>query len=238
MRYTVLFLCSILVLSQAACKQGNNSGNGTTDSMAVKLINLDPGHFHAALVQKEMYPGVDPVVHVYAPGGAELDAYTALINQYNQRPDNPTNWNTKLYTGSDYLEKMLSEKNGNVVVLAGNNRRKAEYIQKAIDAGLNVLADKPMIIDYNNFEELQNTFTKAAEKNLLLYDIMTERSEITNMLQQAFAQLPEVFGELKKGTPSDPSVIIESVHYYNKFVSGKVLTRPEWFLILHNREML
>ena len=29
---------------------------------AVRLLTLDPGHFHAALVQKEMYPGVAPQV--------------------------------------------------------------------------------------------------------------------------------------------------------------------------------
>jgi predicted dehydrogenase len=34
---------------------------------------------------------------------------------------------------------------------------------------------------------------------------------------------------LKKGTADDPSVIIESVHFFYKFVSGKVLTRPAWF---------
>jgi hypothetical protein len=32
-----------------------------------RLITLDPGHFHAALVQKFMYADVDPLVHVYAP---------------------------------------------------------------------------------------------------------------------------------------------------------------------------
>ena len=32
----------------------------------IKLITLDPGHFHAALIQKSMYPQVDPSVHVYA----------------------------------------------------------------------------------------------------------------------------------------------------------------------------
>jgi hypothetical protein len=26
----------------------------------VRLMTLDPGHFHAALIQKEMYPGVAP----------------------------------------------------------------------------------------------------------------------------------------------------------------------------------
>ena len=30
----------------------------------VRLVTLDPGHFHAGLIQKEMYPGVDPTVHV------------------------------------------------------------------------------------------------------------------------------------------------------------------------------
>ncbi len=36
---------------------------------SVKLITLDPGHFHAALVQKSMYPQVDPTVFVYAKRG-------------------------------------------------------------------------------------------------------------------------------------------------------------------------
>jgi hypothetical protein len=35
----------------------------------IRLVTLDPGHFHAALVQKFMYDGVDARVHVYAPGG-------------------------------------------------------------------------------------------------------------------------------------------------------------------------
>jgi len=34
----------------------------------VRLITLDPGHFHASLVQKSMYPQVSPEVRVYAPG--------------------------------------------------------------------------------------------------------------------------------------------------------------------------
>jgi len=43
-------------------------------------MNLDPGHFHAALVQKTMYETVDPVVHVYAPGGAEVQSYLKRIS--------------------------------------------------------------------------------------------------------------------------------------------------------------
>jgi len=38
----------------------------------VRLMAVDPGHFHAALVQKEMYPGVSERVDVYAPLGPDL----------------------------------------------------------------------------------------------------------------------------------------------------------------------
>ena len=46
----------------------------------VKLLTLDPGHFHAALVQKEMYPGVERKVHVYAPLGPDLLAHLNRIH--------------------------------------------------------------------------------------------------------------------------------------------------------------
>lgn len=230
MRYLLFFSAIILLTGFSSCHTMKNTSNVVAgDNGKVKLITLDPGHFHAALVQKEMYAGIDPEVSVYAPGGAELQAHLALVKQYNERNENPTKWVEKVYTGSDYLQKMLTEKNGNVVVLAGNNRQKTEYINKAIDAGLNVLGDKPMAINSGNFKLLESTFTKAAQKNLMLYDIMTERSEITNLLQKELAHDPLVFGELKKGTPGDPAVILESVHFFYKFVSGKVLIRPTWF---------
>ena len=230
MRYPVLFSAITLLTGLNSCHTMNTvASTGSSNNASVKIITLDPGHFHAALVQKEMYAGIDPEVNVYAPGGPELAAHLALVKQYNERTDNPTKWIEKVYTGSDYLEKMLSEKKGNVVVLAGNNRQKTEYISKAIDAGLHVLGDKPMAINFENFILLQNTFAKAAKKKLLLYDIMTERSEITNILQKEFAHIPSVFGELKTGSANDPAVLIESVHFFYKSVSGKTLIRPTWF---------
>ena len=35
--------------------------------------------------------------------------------------------------------------------MAGNNQKKTEYIKAAVEAGLNVLADKPMAISAANF---------------------------------------------------------------------------------------
>src|SRR5690349_1894240 len=42
------------------------------DAGTVRFMTLDPGHFHAALVQKDMYPNVSPRVDVYAPLGPDL----------------------------------------------------------------------------------------------------------------------------------------------------------------------
>jgi len=205
--------------------------NGQNKSTAgkVRLITLDPGHFHAALLQKSMYTGISPDVYVYAPKGKELDAHLALINGYNNRPDSPTAWKEIAYTGDDYLKKMISEKKGNVVVLAGNNKLKTKYINASVTAGFNVLADKPMAINKNGFDLLQTTFAIAKTKGLILYDIMTERSQITNELQRALSLIPAVFGQLKKGSLDEPAVIKESVHHYFKNVSGKPLIRPAWY---------
>lgn len=202
---------------------------GQTKRDAVKLITLDPGHFHAALVQKTMLPDIDATVHVYAPKGDDVQQHLDKINAYNERKDDPTRWKEEVYLGNDFFDKMIAEKKGNVVVMAGNNQKKTEYIKRSIDAGFNVLGDKPMAIDKAHFEMLKAAFVDAAKKKLVLYDIMTERYEITNTLQREFAMLPQVFGTLKKGTPANPAVEMESIHYFYKYVSGSVLTRPAWF---------
>lgn len=195
----------------------------------VKLMTPDPGHFHAALIQKTMYEQIDPTVYVYAPEGEDVTQHLGRIEAYNKRADNPTAWVEKTYTGTDYLEKMLAEKPGNVMMVAGNNAKKTEYIQKAVEAGINVFADKPMVITPEAFPVLEQAFKTAAEKGVLLYDIMTERFEITNLIQKELVNTPDVFGALVDGTTEEPAVVIESVHNFMKMVSGVPNKRPAWF---------
>lgn len=230
----MLVLSSLLVFDATmSLAQTNQRRTPRTDragdSGQVKLITLAPGHFHAALVQKVMYPGVSPTVWVYAPAGSDLDEHLRRVEGYNTRADHPTSWEEKLYTGVDFFPRMLAEKTGNVVVIAGNNREKADYIRGSLDAGLNVLADKPMCIDAAGFAKLRASFKTAAQKHLLLYDIMTERYEVTTMLQKALVSDPAVFGHLVKGRLDQPAVIKQSVHHLFKSVSGKPLRRPAWF---------
>lgn len=195
----------------------------------VRLLTLDPGHFHAALVQKFMYQGVDPLVHVYAPKGDDVLEHMKRIEGFNTRKEQPTSWRTEIYTGPDYLQRMLQDRSGNVVVISGNNAHKAQYILDSMQAGLNVLADKPMVITPADLDKLQQAFAIAEKKGTLLYDIMTERYEITSILQRQLSQRPELFGTLLKGTPTDPAIRKESVHYFSKVVAGSPLKRPQWF---------
>ena len=204
--------------------------NQTKNTNTVQLITLDPGHFHAALVQKTMYDNVDSIVHVYAPEGNDLRLHLDRIKAYNTRTESPTGWKEEVYTGTDFFEKMIAEKKGNVVVLSGNNQKKTDYILKSLQNGLNVFADKPMVIDSEGFELLKQAFEEARKNDLLLYDIMTERFEITTLLQRELSMIPGIFGELQKGTPENPAITKESVHHFHKYVSGNVLTRPAWFM--------
>ena len=195
----------------------------------IRLLTLDPGHFHAALVQKQMYPRLSPEVNVYAPEGSDLEMHLKRIEGFNTRADEPTAWKTTVSRGNDFVQRMAQEKKGNVVVTSGNNSKKAQYILDSVKAGFNVLADKPMAINPEDFELLKEAFKVAAEKNVLLYDIMTERYEITTMLQRHFVQSKELFGTVDPGTPDNPSVTKESVHHFSKLVAGAPLQRPPWF---------
>lgn len=230
-----LFLLLLPVLLLTSCGSGGSKKQSgkTEGSMEiinqVKLITVDPGHFHAALVQKSMYARVSPDVHLYAPEGPDYQQYLDRIYSYNSRPVKPASWNEIVYTGPDFFEKMLAEKAGNVVVLSGNNRKKAEYITRSINAGLNVLADKPMIISPEDFPSLEASFAVAKEKGILLYDIMTERYEVATILQKLLSQKTDVFGTLTTGSKEEPAVTKVSVHHFSKIVSGSALIRPAWF---------
>ena len=199
------------------------------EAPAVKLITLDPGHFPAALVQAAEYPQVDPTVHVYAPDGPDLEQHLKRIDAYNTRADKPTHWQEDVCRGPDFLQRMFDEKKGNLVIISGNNSRKADYILRSIQAGYNVLSDKPMVIVPTDLAKIEQAFAEAKKRGLLLYDIMTERHETTTILQRELSRIPEVFGTLLTGSAEQPAITKESVHHYCKTVSGKPLQRPPWF---------
>jgi predicted dehydrogenase len=229
-------MAGIIGLAFLSCMQQNKEKDGNIPTFTgkageVKLIVLAPGHFHANLLQKSAMPQVNDSVYVYAATSddAGLKQYLSAITSYNSRTENPTNWQTVVYTGNDFLDKMAAEKKGNVVVLAGNNREKTEYILRAVDAGLNVLSDKPMAINRDDFLLLEAAYRNAESKGVQLYDMMTERYDMLNIIEKELINDPDFFGELQQGTPEQPAVYMESVHHFYKEVSGVPLIRPAWY---------
>jgi predicted dehydrogenase len=195
----------------------------------VRLITLDPAHFHAALVQKQMLPGIAKRVSIYAPLGPDLLAHLKLIEQFNSRPDNPTSWELDIHCSPRSLEDMIAARPGNVVVLAGRNRIKIGKINASLEAGLNVLSDKPWIIRAEDFTALESALSLADQKGLVAFDMMTERHEVTSILQRELVNDPAVFGAIIPATPDHPGVFMESTHHILKKVAGAPNPRPPFF---------
>jgi predicted dehydrogenase len=195
----------------------------------IRFITLDPGHFHAALVQKEMYPGVSRKVHVYAPLGQDLLDHLERVARFNQRKDKPTAWELEVHAGPEFLKQMLADRPGNAVVISGRNRGKIDKIQSSLDGGLHALVDKPWILEAGDLAKLERALDTAERRGLVALDIMTERFEVATELQRELVNDPATFGSLAAGTESDPAVYMESVHHLMKTVAGAPNLRPAWF---------
>ena len=86
------------------------------------------------------------VPRVYAPFSSDLIDHLNRIVRFNTRAANPTCWELDVYASPDFRERMLADRAGDIVVLAGRNRGKIDSIQASVNAGLHVLADKPWVI--------------------------------------------------------------------------------------------
>jgi predicted dehydrogenase len=202
----------------------------------IRLITLDPAHFHAALVQKEMYAEVAPAVAVYAPLGTDLTEHLTRVARFNQRAEGPTSWELEVHAGPDCLGRMLrDERPGSVVVLSGRNRAKIERIVAAVRCGFNVLADKPWILRSEDLPLLEAALDEADARGLIAYDIMTERFEVTSMLHRALVNAPEVFGTLVEGTAEEPAIFMDSMHRLLKTVAGVPMVRPVEFFDIEDQ---
>lgn len=192
--------------------------------MKHSLVAFDPGHFHAALLFFDDNPRVERTIHVYAPAGPELDAFIAMIEGFNARADAPTHWRVNVYRGDDALERLIAERRGEIVILAGRNGARLALMHRLHDAGFNVLADKPWMTDSANLPHL-NAITAGPP---LAVDIMTGRINRLAELRNAVIAEKSVFGDLVTGLEA-PAIELISRHHLLKQVDGAPLRRPPWF---------
>lgn len=193
------------------------------------LVVVDPGHFHAALIQREMYPGLSPLVRVHAPLGPDLIDYLGRIARYNRQPEGATEWRLDVHAGPDFLDRLRQEPAGGIAVFSGRNRGKVERIAAALEAGLHVLADKPAIVEPADLPRLRDALSLAQERRLVLADMMTGRHNTLFRLLQALRADPDVFGEVVPGSSGEPGVALSGVHYLCKVVAGLPNRRPAWY---------
>ena len=205
---------------------------------AFRFVQLDPGHFHAALVQKRAYPAaeVSPDVRVYAPKGPELDSHLALIAAFGTRSDNPAKWNEIVHAGPDWLKAFEAETplrrrlgGEEIAILAGRNDLKIDYALAAVRCGCHVLADKPLVIGADGYAKLEGAVAAAKAGRRAFADLMTLRHSVRQNIVAALSQDSALTGGLKKGTVDKPAVVRSSVHHFLKNVNGSPLRRPAWY---------
>ncbi|MBO7721124.1 MAG: oxidoreductase [Kiritimatiellae bacterium] len=201
----------------------------------MNIATIDPGHFHAALVQNRAYPEMDGNAYVFAPPGAELEAHLRSVKAFNSRAENPTRWREIVKSGPDFLQRFSAAAadgrigRGTVAVLAGRNNLKGRYALAAVEAGCNVLADKPLGITREVFAATERAARLAEKKGLCFADIMTERHDVSSLLRRELARRRDLYGEQETGSETDPAVVETSVHNFCKLVDGRPLRRPEWY---------
>ena len=195
------------------------------------LMFLDPGHFHAALVLRERHALVADEIIVYAReeradtrGGSELAEFLSLVEAFNRRAERPTGWRPTVRTGDGALVRLLDERPGDAVVLAGKNDGKMATIRHLHDAGLHVLADKPWITRPDALPDVRHALGGGA----IVMEMLTGRHEITSIVAARLVREPDVFGGFEAGR-GEPSIRLASVHHLEKLVNGAPLRRPSWF---------
>jgi predicted dehydrogenase len=194
------------------------------------LAFLEPGHFHAALTLRERHPCVSDEVVVYAAarpddaGGGEIGEFLGLLAAFNGRPRRPTRWQPVVRAGPEPLERLLKERLGDVVILAGRNDRKMTLVRRLHDAGLHVLADKPWITGAGALADVRHVLGGGAR----VTEMMTGRHAPASAVAERLVSEPEVFGDFDTAG-AEPTIRLASVHHLEKVVNGAPLRRPPWF---------
>ena len=186
------------------------------------LLFLDPGHFHAALTLRIPNPRVADEIVVYAPDGAERRDFLALVERFNTRGDAPTRWRPIVVDDGNPLDRLIAERRGDVVVLAGRNGGKARTMRRLHEAGFHVLADKPWLVDAADLYDVRASLAARP----LAMEMMTGRHDATARLMQRLVATEEVLGSF---AADGPAIELEGVHHLEKLVDGAPLRRPWWY---------
>ena len=190
-----------------------------------RALFYEPGHFHAALTLRTPNPRLAPDIHVYATPGPERDAFLALVEQFNTRANHPTHWHLQVHDGAHLLQRVVEERQGDFVVVAGRNDTKLATIASLTQAGLPVLADKPWLTESRQLPYLAQVTTGPR----VAMDLMTGPYSLRAQVMAQVIRTPELFGTFVTHEAPEPAIELASVHHLYKQVNGRPLQRPGWY---------
>jgi predicted dehydrogenase len=192
------------------------------------LVFLEPGHFHAALTLRERNPRVSDEILVYSARprghGGEVDEFLDLIEAFNRRPDRPTGWRAVLRAGPQPLARLIADRPGDVVILAGRNDRKMALARSLHDAGFHVLADKPWMTTAAALADARHVLGGGA----CVMEMMTSRHAPAARIAERLVGESAIFGAFDTRA-GEPPIRLASVHHREKSVNGAPLRRPPWY---------
>src|SRR4051794_36307547 len=99
----------------------------------LRLITVDPAHFHAAQLHIKPIAGFARDAWVYAPVGKDLIGYLNFIANLKTRIATPDYWRYHIYSGDDFFERVVKEHPGDVVMLSGRNSKTIDYVSRSVD---------------------------------------------------------------------------------------------------------
>src|SRR5947209_1830866 len=149
------------------------------------LLFLAPGTFHAALTLRVPQARAADEIFVYAREGAELRDFLALVERFNRRSPNPTRWRPIVTTADDPLGRLVEERRGDVVILAGRNGGKARTIRRLHESGFHVLADKPWLVEPGDLEHVRASLDGWP----LATELLSARAWSTRVPAEAFRRI-------------------------------------------------
>jgi hypothetical protein len=190
-----------------------------------RALFYEPGHFHAALTLRTPNPRLAPDIHVYATPGPERDAFLTLVERFNTRADHPTRWRLHLHDGAHLLQRVVEERQGDFVVVAGRNDTKLETLAYLTQAGLPVLADKPWLTESRQLPFL----AQVTAGPRVAMDLMTGSYSLRAQVIAQVIHTPELFGAFVTHEDPEPAIELASVHHLYKQVNGRPLQRPGWY---------
>ncbi len=189
------------------------------------LVIVNPGHFHAGLILRRRHPELSRDVYIFSEAGVDLDNYMKLVNAFNERADEPTDWIYHVYTGPDFLDRAVQSQVGDIAVFAGRNDEKVHYLEAMHRAGCAILTDKPITINSDGAAILERALQSGGKP---IVDIMTGRQEPPARLLRDLLLTPEIFGEFRREAGM-PMIENGTVHHLYKNVNGAPLVRPAWY---------